>query len=108
MSKYETYADPANLGAQEPEDMFAPHHYTAIREKGRQMRGLPLWCYTSERFHKAEIEKVFLPSWTMLEREEVTPNVGDFHCIIYLGVNYNSFISGKGNCFGSNGSCCFW
>lgn len=51
------------------------------------MRSLPLWGYTSERFYKAEIEKVFLPTWNMLEREEIVPNEGDFHCATYLGVN---------------------
>jgi len=87
MTTYASYADPANLGAREPEDMFSPHHYAAVRGKGREMRALPLWCYTSERFHQAEIDKIFLPSWNMLEREEVVPNAGDFHCITFLGAN---------------------
>ena len=87
MTKFERYADPANLGSQEPEDIFSPHHYDSIRENGPLKRSLPLWCYTSEKFYKAEMDKIFLPSWTLLEREEIVPNVGDFHCITYLGVN---------------------
>ena len=87
MSTYASYADPANLGIREPEDMFSEHHYTAVRGKGRDLRALPLWCYTSERFHQAEIDKIFLPSWNMLEREEIVPNIGDFHCITFLGAN---------------------
>ncbi len=86
MSTYENYADPANQGTREPDDMFSPHHYASVRENGRDMRTLPLWCYTSERFHDAEMEKIFLPSWNMIEREEIVPNVGDFRCLTFLGV----------------------
>lgn len=87
MSQFATYSDRADLGNAEPEDLFAPHHYAAVRGSGREMRGLPLWCYTSERFHKAEMEKIFHPSWNLLEREEIVPNIGDFRCLTFLGVD---------------------
>jgi phenylpropionate dioxygenase-like ring-hydroxylating dioxygenase large terminal subunit len=47
---------------------------------------LPLWCYTSERFHEAEKERIFLRSWNLLERAEIVPDVGDFHALTFLGV----------------------
>jgi phenylpropionate dioxygenase-like ring-hydroxylating dioxygenase large terminal subunit len=80
------YADPADLGMSEPEDILSPRHYAAVRRGGRLMRALPLWCYTSERFYRAEKERIFLRSWNMIEREEVVPGAGDYHCMSYLGV----------------------
>ena len=86
MANQSAYDDPSNLGVLEPEDILSPQHYTAVRQEGRLMRALPLWCYTSERFHEAEKESVFLRRWNMLEREEVAPNIGDFHCMSFLDV----------------------
>jgi choline monooxygenase len=87
MTNNARYADHANLGVKEPEDMFSPRHYTAVRGGGRQKRSLPLWCYTSERFHQAEMENIFLPSWNLLDREEIVPNIGDFSCVTFMGAN---------------------
>lgn len=87
MTNHARYADYANLGVQEPEDMFSPRHYTAVRGDGRQKRALPLWCYTSARFHQAEMENIFLPSWNLLDREEIVPNIGDFRCLTFMGAN---------------------
>ena len=86
MVSHNGYGDPEALGVQEPEDILSPQHYAAVRNGGRLMRALPLWCYTSERFHQAEKDSVFLRRWNMLEREEVVPNVGDFHCMSFLDV----------------------
>lgn len=80
------YDDPNNFGRQAPADLFSPHHYTVVREDGRQLRSLPLWCYTSERFHEVERDKVFLHSWNLLEREELVPNIGDYHCLSFFDV----------------------
>src|SRR5262245_15989032 len=65
------YDDRAALGVLEPEDILSPRHYAAVRRGGRLMRALPLWCYTSERFHEAEKERVFLRRWNLLERAEI-------------------------------------
>ena len=86
MGAHGGYDDPAAFGVKEPEDMFASHHYTVVRGDGRDMRALPLWCYTSERFHRAEMERIFLPGWNMLEREERVPEAGDYHCLTFFGV----------------------
>ena len=86
MTTHGVYDDPNNLGVLEPEDILAPQHYSAVRGGGRLMRALPLWCYTSERFHQAEKERVFLRRWNMLDRVECVPNIGDFHCMSFLDV----------------------
>ena len=86
MSTHGGYHDPADLGIAEPEDMFASEHYTAVRGNGRQMRSLPLWCYTSERFYAAEKERIFLRHWNLLERESIVPEVGDYHCMTFFDV----------------------
>ncbi|MBT6202262.1 MAG: aromatic ring-hydroxylating dioxygenase subunit alpha [Rhodospirillaceae bacterium] len=96
MTKYVSYGDHANLGVAEPDDMFSPRHYAAVRGGGRQKRALPLWCYTSERFHEAEVEKIFLPSWNLLDREEIVPEIGDFHCMTFKGANL-LVVRGKDN-----------
>ena len=80
------YDDRAALGVLEPEDILSPRHYAAVRRGGRLMRALPLWCYTSERFHQAEKERVFLRRWNLMERAEIVPNAGDFHSMTFLGV----------------------
>ena len=80
------YEDRADLGNVEPEDILSARHYAAVRRGGRLMRGLPLWCYTSERFQQAEKERIFLTTWNMIERVEVVPNAGDFHTMSFLGV----------------------
>jgi phenylpropionate dioxygenase-like ring-hydroxylating dioxygenase large terminal subunit len=86
MATHGGYDDRADLGVHEPEDILSPRHYTAVRRGGRLMRALPLWCYTSERFHEAEKERIFLRSWNLLERAEIVPDVGDFHALTFLGV----------------------
>jgi choline monooxygenase len=86
MAIHTGYEDRANLGVLEPEDILSPRHYAAVRRGGRLMRALPLWCYTSERFHQAEREKIFLHSWNLLERAEIVPEPGDYHTMSFLGV----------------------
>ena len=87
MAHYASYGDQNNLGVGEPEDMFSHRHYTAVRGDGRQKRALSLWCCTSERFHKTEMETIFLPSWNLLDREEIVPQIGDFRCLTFMSAN---------------------
>ncbi len=86
MTSYASYDDRADLGIREPEDVLAPRHYQAVRRGGRSMRSLPLWCYTGEKFAEAEKERIFLPSWNLMEREEVAPDPGDYHTMDFFGV----------------------
>ena len=73
-------------GIGEPEDIFDPRHYVSVRERARNPRCLPLWCYTSPRFFNAEVQRVFLPSWSYLERLDLVPNRGDFHTLSFMNV----------------------
>ena len=86
MATHDDYDNPNDFGVLEPEDLFSPHHYAPVRKGGRAMRALPLWCYTSQRFHDAEKERIFLPNWNLLEREELVANVGDYHCLSMFDV----------------------
>lgn len=73
-------------GIAEPENILDPRHYTAVRQQGPSLRALPLWCYSSKRFFDAEIERLFLPGWNLLERADLVPNRGDFHTLSYMNV----------------------
>lgn len=86
MTTYASYDDRSDFGSHEPDDVLSPRHYQVVRRGGRAMRSLPLWCYTGEKFAAAEKEKIFLPSWNLMEREELVPNPGDFHTMDYMGV----------------------
>jgi len=47
--------------------------------------GLPGWIYHDEDFFRAEIEKVFRPSWQIVCHQNDIPRAGDFHTLDYLG-----------------------
>jgi phenylpropionate dioxygenase-like ring-hydroxylating dioxygenase large terminal subunit len=70
----------------EPEDILDPRHYAHVRKQGASLGTLPLWCYTSKRFFDAELQRVFLPSWNLLERVELVPNRGDFHALTFMNI----------------------
>lgn len=73
-------------GIAEPADVLDPRHFEQVRRQGPSLRALPLWCYTSPRFFEAEMERVFRPSWNMLERLDLVPNPGDFHALSYMNI----------------------
>lgn len=73
-------------GIREPEDVLDPRHYAAVRAQGPTLEALPLWCYTSERFFDAEMERIFLPGWNLLERLDLVPNRGDFHALTFMNI----------------------
>ena len=73
-------------GIAEPADVLDPRHFDQVRRQGPSLRALPLWCYTSPRFFEAEMERVFRPSWTMLERLDLVPNAGDFHALSFMNI----------------------
>jgi phenylpropionate dioxygenase-like ring-hydroxylating dioxygenase large terminal subunit len=86
MSTHDEFNERGNFGVAEPEDILSPRHYAVVRRGGRQMRSLPLWCYTSERFFAAEKAAIFLRGWNLLERAEIVPEVGDYRALAFLGV----------------------
>lgn len=73
-------------GHAEPEDILDPRHYAGVRRQGPSLEALPLWCYTSERFFQAEMERMFLSSWNLLERLDLVPNPGDFHALTFMNI----------------------
>ncbi len=75
-----------DFGMTEPEDLLDPRHYAAVRSEGASLRALPLWCYSSKRFHDAEMERLFLPGWNLLERADLVPNRGDFHALTFMNI----------------------
>ena len=73
-------------GIAEPADVLDPRQVAEVRRQGPSLRALPLWCYTSPRFFEAEMERVFRPSWNMLERLDLVPNPGDFHALSFMNI----------------------
>lgn len=73
------------LGAVEPEDMWNPEHYRDTRVTDGMRRALPPWCYTSEKFLRAELQRIFYPSWNLIDRLDRAPKPGDYFCTDYLG-----------------------
>jgi choline monooxygenase len=76
----------AAYGITEPEDILNPRHYEGVRRADTSHVALPLWCYTSERFFRAELERLLLPGWTYLERLDIVPDRGDFHALTYMNI----------------------
>jgi phenylpropionate dioxygenase-like ring-hydroxylating dioxygenase large terminal subunit len=70
----------------EPEDILDPRHYEPVRQRRASLSALPLWCYTSERFFQAEMERLFLPGWSLLERLDLVPEPGDFHAMTFMNI----------------------
>jgi phenylpropionate dioxygenase-like ring-hydroxylating dioxygenase large terminal subunit len=70
----------------EPENVLDPRHYAGVRAQGPRLQALPLWCYSSPKFFQAEMEKVFYPGWTMMERLDRVPNKGDFHTLTFMNI----------------------
>ncbi|RKQ69836.1 aromatic ring-hydroxylating oxygenase subunit alpha [Oceanibaculum indicum] len=74
------------IGLSEPADMFSPDHYKAMRRPLDQAETLPAWCYTSERFYKREVERIFLKVWNFLGRADRIPNPGDYFTLTFAGI----------------------
>ncbi|MBM3596579.1 MAG: aromatic ring-hydroxylating dioxygenase subunit alpha [Alphaproteobacteria bacterium] len=69
-----------------PEDMFHPRHYVAVRKPVMEAGTLPNWCYTSERFYRREVERIFMKVWNFVDRVDRIPNPGDYFTFDYVGV----------------------
>jgi choline monooxygenase len=65
----------------EPEDLFSPAHYAAVRRPVGEAFNLPPWCYTSPRFFEREIELVFGKVWNFVGRAERIARPGDFFTV---------------------------
>jgi choline monooxygenase len=60
--------------------------YTPVRRPLTQAEPLPPWCYTSDEFYRAEVEKIFLKTWNFLGRVEMVPEVGSYFTVNLVGV----------------------
>lgn len=74
------------FGVKEPEDLLAPHRYAEVRAAGSRPATLPLWCYRSDRFFQAEMERLFLPGWNLLTRLDCVPKRGDYRALSFMKV----------------------
>jgi choline monooxygenase len=74
------------LSVSEPENVLDPRHYAEVRKPGATLGTFPLWSYTSQRFFDAEMRRVFLPTWNLLERVELVPHRGDFHALTFMNI----------------------
>ena len=80
-------ADIEDLIADNPFDMelmeqdkfiLDPEEYVNTQKPLLHASTLPRHCYLSKRWYKHELNKVFLPSWTLIGREDEIPDVGMF------------------------------
>ena len=61
-----------------PENLFSESHYGDVRRPLTEASCLPSWCYTSERFHQRELERIFLKCWHFVGREDEITEAGDY------------------------------
>ena len=61
-----------------PDDIFDPALYSDVRKPFLEARTLPRWCYQSEAFYRREIERIFLRTWTFVDRVDAIPAEGDY------------------------------
>jgi phenylpropionate dioxygenase-like ring-hydroxylating dioxygenase large terminal subunit len=62
----------------EPDDLFSPAHYAAVRRPVGEAFNLPPWCYTSKRFFDREIERLFGKVWNFVGRTDRIARPGDY------------------------------
>ena len=70
----------------EPDDVFDPAHFEKVRRPLLEAQTLPPWCYSSEAFYRAEVERVFMRSWNAVGRVENLPETGDYRVLELVGV----------------------
>ena len=60
------------------DDMLDPRHYANVLKPPLEAENLPPWCYTDERFHRLEVERIFMKVWNLVGRDDLLPNPGDY------------------------------
>lgn len=65
--------------------MFDPQLYANVLRPPLQAESLPSWCYTSEEFHRREIEQIFSRAWICIGRENTVPEAGDYRAFEICG-----------------------
>ena len=67
-------------------DMLDPRHYDDVLKPSLEAKNLPAWCYTDERFHALEIERIFMKVWNFVGRDDQVPNTGDYAATDVAGI----------------------
>lgn len=67
-------------------NIFDPKHYDAVRRPLGEASHLPAWCYTSEEFYRAEVERIFRRTWNFLGRADQLKKPGDYFTVEITGV----------------------
>jgi choline monooxygenase len=70
----------------EPEDVFDPAHYAAVRRSWDVAETLPGWCYTSPRFYQRERERIFFRYWNCVGHQSRVPQPGSYLAFDFMGV----------------------
>lgn len=60
--------------------------YTQVRRPLSEAEPLPPWCYTSDAFYRAEVERIFLKTWNFLGRAELVPTPGSYFTVNFVDV----------------------
>ena len=67
-------------------NIFDPKHYDAVRRPLVEASHLPAWCYTSEAFYRAEVERIFMRTWNFLGRADQLKKPGDYFTVEMTGI----------------------
>ncbi|MFT5260968.1 MAG: choline monooxygenase, partial [Gammaproteobacteria bacterium] len=60
-----------------PVDILDPKLYESVKQPAGKASTLPAWCYTDERYLRAELA-LFRRSWCSAGRVDRVANVGDY------------------------------
>lgn len=69
-----------------PGNIFDPRLYARVRLPAMEAETLPAWCYTSQEFYGAEVERIFMKVWNFIGRADHIPNPGDYFTLEFVGV----------------------
>ena len=61
--------------------VFFRLHPASIPSMLTGVKGIAIWCYTSQEFYQRERERIFLRTWLFAGREDQIPPGGDFMCV---------------------------
>ncbi len=67
------------LDTTEPVELFDPRNYAGVRRPYYSAETLPAWCYTSERFHARERERIFMKYWNCIGHNSRAAGGGELH-----------------------------
>lgn len=66
--------------------IFDPAAYQGIRRQVERAESLPPHCYSSEAFHRREVERIFLRAWNLVGRTDYVPRPGDYFTVDLVGI----------------------